>query len=165
MQGDHGRGADGCLELRSGRRLILATPDLLDATAARTASEHLLSATGQSARLLIIDMSATTICDYAAADSIVKACTRAIETGQEIRLVAVNRLVRRLLRISGLGHLVGVYSSLPDAIAGRLPPEAPPQQDAVSNTSQADCHPRTRTIRSAASLMDTFNPDFNVSTP
>jgi anti-anti-sigma regulatory factor len=127
MQGDHGPGAGGCLELRSGRKLILATPDLLDAAAARAASEHLLSASGQGARLLIIDMSATVICEYAAADSIVKACTRALETGQEIRLVAVNQLVRRLLRISGLGHLVGTYSSLPDAIAGRVPSEAPAQ--------------------------------------
>ncbi len=62
----------------------------------------------------------------AAAGSIVEACTRAIEAGAQVRLVAASRLVHGLLRISGLGLLVCVYSSLPDAIAGRARAGASP---------------------------------------
>jgi anti-anti-sigma regulatory factor len=133
MRGDNGRGADGCLELRSGGTVILATPDFLDTSAAEAASKHLLSAVGQGARLLIVDMSATVICDYAAADSIMKACTLAIEAGPEIRLVAVNQLVHSLLRISGLGRLVYVYSSLADAIADPASVGLPARRGAVTS--------------------------------
>ncbi|HTX84566.1 MAG TPA: STAS domain-containing protein [Streptosporangiaceae bacterium] len=117
------------------------TPDLLDTAAAEAAGEHLLSATGQAARLLIIDMSATVICDYAAADSIVKACTRAIAAGPEVRLVATGQLARHLLRISGLGHLICVYSSLPDAIAGPAP--GAPCASGRGNAGLSDCYPPT----------------------
>ncbi len=84
------RRSDGCLKLRSGRKVILATPDLLHACAAEAASNCLLSAIGQGARLLIIDMSATVICDYAAPGPIVTACTRAIEAGTQVRLRPAN---------------------------------------------------------------------------
>jgi hypothetical protein len=42
-----------------------ATAALLDISAARAASEHLLSAIDRGKQLVIFDMSATVICDYA----------------------------------------------------------------------------------------------------
>lgn len=136
VRGDSEPG-DGCLELRSGRKVILATPALLDISAARAASEHLLSAIDRGTRLVIFDMSATVICDYAGVGLIVNACTRAVEAGTEIRLIAVNHLVRRLMRVSDPAHLVCVFSSLPDAISSPASARAPAPPGPAMSRPQA----------------------------
>lgn len=128
--GEDAERGDACLELRSGRKVILAIPALLDASAAEAVGEHLLSAISHGARLVIIDMSATAIWDYAAVHSLIRACTLANEAGPEIRLVVVNHLVRRLLWIGGLGHPVGVYSSLPGAMTDLAPAPREPETPA-----------------------------------
>jgi len=120
---------DGCVDLRSGRRVILVAPDLLDGAAATAAAGHVLSAVRAGARLLIVDMSATVICDYAAAGAMLRACTRAEDEGLEVRVVAVSPMAGRMLEAGALRDLVSVFSSVADAISGPAPAPMPAARD------------------------------------
>ena len=80
-----------------GQQAVVALPVLMDAADAGQVREELLSVINGGATALIADMTATTSCDHAGADAVVRAFRRAV--------------------ICGLDHLVPLYPSLEAATA------------------------------------------------
>ena len=80
-----------------GQQAVVARPVLMDAANAGQVREELLSVINGGATALIADMTATTSCDHAGADAVVRAFRRAV--------------------ICGLDHLVPIYPSLEAATA------------------------------------------------
>ena len=97
-----------------GQQAVVALPVLMDASNAGQVREELLSVINGGATALIADM---TSCDHAGADAVVRAFRRAVICGTDLRLVVTAEHVSRVLRLSGLDHLVPIYPSLEAATA------------------------------------------------
>ena len=100
-----------------GQQAVVALPVLMDASNAGQVREELLSVINGGAIALIADMTATTSCDNAGADAVVRAFRRAVICGTELRLMVTAGHVSRVLSLSGLDHLVPIYPSLEAATA------------------------------------------------
>ena len=100
-----------------GQQAVVALPVPMDASNAGQVREELLSVINGGATTLIADMTATTSCDHAGADAVVRAFRRAVIGGTELRLVITAEHVSRVLHLSGLDHLVPIYPSLEAATA------------------------------------------------
>ena len=100
-----------------GLQAVVALPVLMDAANAGQVREELLSVIDSGATALIADMTTTTSCDDAGADAVVRAFQRAVISGTKLRLVVIAEHVSRVLRPSGLDHLVPIYPSLEAATA------------------------------------------------
>jgi acyl-CoA synthetase (NDP forming) len=86
---------------------------------------------------LIADLTATTSCDHADADAVVRAVQRAIICGTEMRLVVTSQHVSHAFSPTGLDRLVPIYPSLEAARAAstaaeRLPPRRQTRQPVPS---------------------------------
>jgi anti-sigma B factor antagonist len=108
---------------RPGQRAVVALPVRMDASSAGQIREELLSVINGGATALIADMTATTSCDHAGADAVVRAFQRAVISGSELRLVVTAEHVLRVLSLSGLDQLVPIYPSLEAAAAASPPVE------------------------------------------
>jgi anti-anti-sigma regulatory factor len=86
----------------------------MDASDAGQIREELLPVNNGGATALIADMTATTSCDHAGADAVVRAFRGAVICCTELRLVVT---AERVLSLSGLDHLVPIYPSLEAATA------------------------------------------------
>jgi anti-sigma B factor antagonist len=112
--------AEGIYPVRwAGRQAAVALPVYMDESNAAQIQDELLSVIDRGAMALIADMTATTWCDHAGADAVVRAFRRAIISGTELRLVVTAPAVSRVLSLSGLDRLVPVYPCLDAAAAGR----------------------------------------------
>jgi anti-sigma B factor antagonist len=100
-----------------GRQAIVRLPDHVDLSNAGPVGEELLAVINRGAAALIVDMTATSSCDYAGADALVRAYQGVVATGTQLRLVAPAQVVRRVLSLNGLDPLVSVYPSREAAIA------------------------------------------------
>ena len=109
----------------AGRQAVVALPVHMDASSAGQIRGELLSVINGGATALIADMTATTWCDHAGADAVVRAFQRAVISGTELRLVVTAEHVLRVLSLSGLDHLVSIYPSLEAATAASTPAEVP----------------------------------------
>lgn len=107
----------------AGRQAVVALPVHMDASSAGQIRGELLSVINGGATALIADMTATTWCDHAGADAVVRAFQRAVVSGTELRLVVTAEQVSRMLGLSGLGKLVPIYPSLEAATAASPPAE------------------------------------------
>lgn len=97
------------------RETVVVLPDVIDVcTATRVAAQ--LAVSGGSA--VIIDMSATTLCDCAGVRAVVRAYQRAAESGAELRLVVTAALIRRIFDVTGVDRLLDLYPSVEAARAG-----------------------------------------------
>ena len=105
----------------AGQRAVVALPEHMDASNAGQIREELLSVIDGGATALIADMTATTWCDHAGADAVVRAFRRAVVSGTELRLVVTAGHVSRVLSLSGLDYLVPIYPSLEAATAASPP--------------------------------------------
>ena len=101
----------------TGKQAVVVLPEQMDVSNAGQIRELLLVVINRGARALIVDMSATVSCDYAAADALARAHQRAVASGTELRLVVFSAVVRRALGLSGIDRLVPVYPFLEAAIA------------------------------------------------
>ena len=108
----------------AGQQAVVALPVHMDASDAGQIRAELLSAINSGATALIADMTATTSCDHAGADAVVRAFQRAVICGTELRLVLTAEHVSRVLSLGGLDHLVPIYPSLEAAMAASPPTEA-----------------------------------------
>ncbi len=100
-------------------------PEHLDLSNAEQVRDVLLEAINAGASLLVADMSRTRSCDYAGADALARAHTRAVAAGTEMLIVAGSALTLRTLNAYGLDRLVSVYPSLEAARASsRRAPDA-----------------------------------------
>jgi anti-sigma B factor antagonist len=115
-----------------GDQLIAEVPAEIDIGNADGLREALLRALNSNARILIIDMSATTFCDVSGVHALERAYHRARASGTQLRLVVTAPSVRRMFTLNGLHRIIAMYPSLsvarPDpggvrraAVAGRRP--------------------------------------------
>jgi anti-anti-sigma factor len=103
----------------AGRPAVVAFPEHVGMAEAEHIGEQLMAAFDPGVPVVIADMSATAWCDGMCVDAVARACRRAAVRGAELRLVATDEGVRRLLAAQGLDRLVRVYPSLEAAVAGR----------------------------------------------
>jgi anti-sigma B factor antagonist len=89
----------------------------MDASNVGQIREELLSVIKGGAMALIADLTATTSCDHADADAVVRAVQRALIWGTEMRLVVTSQHVSRVFSPTGLDRLVPIYPSLEAATA------------------------------------------------
>jgi anti-sigma B factor antagonist len=115
----------------TGRLAVVTLPAEIDISNADRVQAELLSLLEQGAITLVMDMSATTFCDSAGVHAVVAARTRAVASGAELRLVSSFASVLRVLAITGVDQLVGVYSSLDEA-TGKPPAVLGNPDNAVS---------------------------------
>ena len=100
----------------TGKQAVVVLPEQIDVSNAGQIRELLLVVINRGARALIVDMSTTTSCDYAAADALARAHQRAVASGTELRLVVFSAVARRA-RLSGIDRLVPAYPFLEVAVA------------------------------------------------
>jgi anti-anti-sigma regulatory factor len=100
----------------SGTRAIVTIPERFDHVAARLVSAEMLSVISRGARLLIVDMSATSRCERAGTDTLTGGYWLAALAGTEMRLVAPGTEVRGALSVSGLDNMARVRPSLASAL-------------------------------------------------
>ena len=105
----------------AGQQAVVALPGHMDASDAGQIREELLSVINGGATALIADMTATTWCDHACADAVVRAFQRAVICGTELPLVVTAEHVSRVFSLTGLDRLVPIYPSL-EAVPAASPP-------------------------------------------
>lgn len=101
----------------TGQVAVVSLPAEIDISNGEHVCEDLLSAINHGAALLVVDMSATTFCDSAGVNALVRAFTRATATGAGMRLVVPAPNVQRILGLTGVDRLIDVYPSVSAAMA------------------------------------------------
>jgi anti-sigma B factor antagonist len=105
--------------------LVVRLPAQLDESNAAAVKASLLAAAGRRPHLLVADMSGTRWCDWAGAGALASAFTGALAGGTELRLVATDACVRRVLSVNGLDRMMSVCPDVSAASTappgGRLP--------------------------------------------
>ena len=97
---------------------IMTLPAEIDLANAEQVREDLLSAVAQGASQVIADMTATTFCDSAGITALVRVVRQATAHGSGLRLAASAPTVTRVLALTGIDRLIGVYPSVAAALAG-----------------------------------------------
>jgi anti-sigma B factor antagonist len=119
-----------------GRVAIVTLPAEIDLSNAELVRQDLLSVMAQGATRVIADMTATTFCDSAGIAALVRVVQQATAHGSGLRLAAGTPPVTRVLALTGVDKLIGVYPSVAAAMAdpgGQVAtepaPSAPGQAD------------------------------------
>lgn len=105
----------------AGRLAVLSMPAEVDLTNAAALLGRILTVLDRQPATVIVDMTATTFCDSAGVNTLVRAHQRAASVQAELRLVAPGRAVRRILTVTGLDRLISVYPSLAASLAAGRP--------------------------------------------
>jgi anti-anti-sigma regulatory factor len=105
----------------AGRQAVVTLPEHIGASSASQIREELLAVISRGAETVIADMTATTSCDHAGANAVVRACQRAVISGAELRLAVTSRSAGRVPGFGGLDGLVSIYPSLAAAMAAGSP--------------------------------------------
>jgi anti-sigma B factor antagonist len=100
-----------------GKVAVVSLPAEIDLSNADQIREDLLSVVNRGATLLIVDMSATTFCDSAGVNALVRTLKRVTASRAGMRLVVSTHAVRRVLDITGVDHLIDIYPSVASALA------------------------------------------------
>jgi len=120
------------------RTAVISAPAQVDAGNAEDVLAGLLSVICEGPAALVVDMTATGFCDSAGMHGLVQAFQHARASGVEMRLAVSGPAVRRMLEITGVDQLIGVYPSVPESlIGGRAPPgrpDHPPEAGPSSKT-------------------------------
>lgn len=103
--------------------LVVTIPAQLDESNAAAVKASLLAAAERRPHLLIADMSGTRWCDWAGAGALALAFSGALRGGTELRLVAADESVRRVISLNGLDRLMSVCRNV--AAAAAAPPGCP----------------------------------------
>jgi anti-sigma B factor antagonist len=88
----------------------------IDLANADQVREDLLSVLNRGPATLIVDMGGTTFCDSAGVNALVRAHKRAVASGARLRLVVTTPTVQRVLAITGVDRLIGIYPSVAAAL-------------------------------------------------
>ena len=121
-----------------GQVAVVTLPAEIDVTNAGTVQDELLAALNQSAALLVADMSKTNFCDSSGVSALVRAFRRADANGQAMRFVVSTPAVQRVLSITGVDRLVGVYPSVAASLAGPYGQPEQAQPDSATATADTD---------------------------
>ena len=111
-----------------GQHAVVTMPDEIDITNAPRVHDELLAAVGSAAGV-IADLSRTTFCDSSGVSALVRAYRQAVAGGCELRLVASQPAVLRILTIQGVDRLIDIYPELAaalDSLPAAQPDPAPP---------------------------------------
>jgi anti-sigma B factor antagonist len=100
-----------------GRAAVVSLPAEIDITNADQVREDLLSVLNQGAALLIADLSNTTFCDSAGVSALARGFRRAEASRSEMRLVVTAPAVERVLALTGIDRLLGLYPSVAASLA------------------------------------------------
>lgn len=90
----------------------------LDIATAPTVRAALLEAAERGDHRLVVDLDRVEFLDSTGLGALIGAQRRAKEAGGEIRLAVPEGQILRLLRITGLLRVFGVYATLDDAVTG-----------------------------------------------
>ena len=115
-------------------------PERIDQPAAAAVGEQLLTIIDGDALVLILDMTRTAACDHAGGGMLARVYQRAVVRGTELRLVATDEKVRRVLTLTGVDRLVPLYASVAATLAATAPGEsaAPPERTGAAGPPPAD---------------------------
>ena len=100
-----------------GRVAVVTLPAEVDVSNAEQIHQDLAAVVAQDASLVIADMSTTTVCDSAGVTALVRAVRQANASGAGLRLAASAPAVTRVLGITGVDRLIGIYPSVAAAMA------------------------------------------------
>ena len=122
------------------RHALVTMPERIDQPAAAAVGEQLLKIIDGDALVLILDMTRTEACDHAGGGMLARVYQRAVVRGTELRLVATDEKVRRVLTLTGVDRLVPLYASVAAALAATAPGEsaAPPERAGAAGPPPAD---------------------------
>ena len=99
-----------------GQAAVISAPVEVDVTNADDIVNCLLSAVSNGARVLIVDMTATTFCDCAAVHAIVTCWKRAAAEGIPLRLAAGAPAVTLVLAITGASRVIDTRPTVAAAL-------------------------------------------------
>ena len=99
-----------------GQVAVATLPVEIDLANADQVREDLLSVLNRGPATLIVDMGGTTFCDSAGVNALVRAYKRAAASGARMRLVVSAPTVQRVLAITGVDRLIGIYPSVAAAL-------------------------------------------------
>ena len=101
-----------------GRAAVISVPVEVDVTNADEILKCLLSAISNGARVLVVDMTATTFCDCAGVHAIVTCWKRAAAEGISLRLAVGAPAVRLVLGFTGASRLIDTRPTVAAALIG-----------------------------------------------
>src|SRR5258707_13201941 len=104
---------------------VVSLPAEIDISNADQVRDDLLSILNRGATLLVVDMCATTFCDSAGLNALVRAFKRATASGAGMRVVVSARAVQRVLAITGVDHLIDIYPTVAAAMAAMAAADSP----------------------------------------
>jgi anti-sigma B factor antagonist len=97
---------------------VVTLPAEIDMATAHAIGEQVAAALAPGVQAVIADMTATTFCDSAGINMLIRAKKRATAHGAELRLLLSCPNVLRVLKIQGVDAVLPVYHSLEEAQAG-----------------------------------------------
>jgi anti-sigma B factor antagonist len=100
---------------------VITTPEEIDISNAAELRAALLTAATAGASVVVVDMSGTEFCDSTGLNTLVRAQKQAAAEGGQIKLIVRTPAVQRMLTMTGVANMFGVYASLREA----LDPAAP----------------------------------------
>jgi PAS domain S-box-containing protein len=100
---------------------VVPSPEHLNASGAAGMGDQIRAALRDGAAVLVADMSATSWCDRAGLDALIRAYQLAAVSQAELRLVVTGAAVGRLVSDAGLDRLVPVFGSVEAAMAAPGP--------------------------------------------
>ena len=95
----------------------LRLPAEVDVTNAQRVLDDLAAALGDGAKVLIVDMSATTFCDSAGVAALVHARQKAVANQAQLRIVTRSQAVLRVLSLTSVDTLIPVFGTVAEAVA------------------------------------------------
>ena len=103
---------------------VVTTPDEIDVANAAPFRAALLTAADLRQRAIIVDMTGTEFCDSTGLNVLVRALRQADEAGGEVRLAVGGTALQRILTVTGVATMFGVYHSLGEALRAAEPRQA-----------------------------------------
>jgi anti-sigma B factor antagonist len=104
--------------------VIIAVAGEVDLLTADQLTEALATEVARQA-LVVVDLTAVSFLSSSGLAALALAHRAAVEAGHVLRIVAGNRVTLRPIQITGLADEIGVFASLPDAVAGVAPSDSP----------------------------------------
>ena len=104
--------------------VIIAVAGEIDLLTADELTEALETEVARQA-LVVVDLTAVSFLSSSGLAALALAHRAAVEAGHVLRLVAGNRVTLRPIQITGLADEIGVFASLPDAVAGVASVDSP----------------------------------------
>lgn len=101
-----------------GRLTVVTFPAEIDMATAGAIGEQVAAALAPGVHVVIADMTATTFCDSAGINMLIRAKRQATAHGADLRLLLPCPNVLRVLRIQGVDAVLPIYHSLEEALAG-----------------------------------------------